>query len=208
MGRRHRATTCTTSPKREAWAACRNWNHGTYFLWAPERHRLFSERRRHLTKNRPPPRKSFEIPHNALLVKNGRGAWGPHCVKGEGPKDPRCARSERRRGAVGFHKVVAATAGFRAGSFTLTLTLTLTRTLTLTCKAGFIGAGLLRAAHRQWPVQCWVSLSRWWPSLPPRPVLGSGMRKAGFPSDDALVLGSGMRKTGFAGDDVLISAVA
>ena len=50
----HQATTGTTSPKREAWAACRNWDHG-------ERLRLFSKRegrhvisvRRHLTKNRP-----------------------------------------------------------------------------------------------------------------------------------------------------------
>ena len=38
VGHLHQATTGTTSPKREVWAACRNWNRGTYFL------RRFSER--------------------------------------------------------------------------------------------------------------------------------------------------------------------
>ena len=62
VGHRHRATTGTTSPKREAWAACRNWNHWTYFLWdpraAPTHQRTRKGRhvisvRHHLTKYRP-----------------------------------------------------------------------------------------------------------------------------------------------------------
>ena len=48
------------------------------------------------------PRKSSE--HNAQLVKR------------EKAQEPRCARSERRRGAVGSYRVVAATTGIRAGS--------------------------------------------------------------------------------------------
>ena len=35
MGHCRWATTCTTSPKREAWTICRNWIHGTCFLWDP-----------------------------------------------------------------------------------------------------------------------------------------------------------------------------
>ena len=63
--------------------------------------------RRHLTENRPGlPQKSPETPSTALLVKRERG-----------PKDP---AAQTLNGVVapfsGSHKVVAATAGTRAGS--------------------------------------------------------------------------------------------
>ena len=63
--------------------------------------------RRHLTKKRPGlPQKSSETPSTSLLIKKEKGAQGP-----------RCANTEWHRGAFSAsYKVVAATAGTRAGS--------------------------------------------------------------------------------------------
>ena len=115
-GHRHRATTGTTSPKRErrglpvVTGTTERTSCGT-----PERHRLFSEHEKkkrtsrdlgaaHLTNHRPGRLGSRERPHTTLLVK-GRSQGLP--------------TSERRHGAPGFYQVVAATAGVRARSFSL-----------------------------------------------------------------------------------------
>ena len=101
----------------EAWAACRNWNHGTYFRVKPQsgtdsaasarKGRHVISVRRHLSKNPPGlPKKSSETPS-----KRQRGPEDPRCAKGRLAQGPFFARSERCRGATGFCQVVAATFG-------------------------------------------------------------------------------------------------
>ena len=59
--------------------------------------------RRHLTKNWPAlPQKSSENPYTTLVVERERVPKDPAAHKGRGPKKPRCARTERRRGAFGL----------------------------------------------------------------------------------------------------------
>ena len=95
VGHRRRAMTRAKSPKREAWAACRNWNHGTYFLWDPTAAPTLQRTtegsfvisvRRHLTKNP-------TLPASKVV--------GLTCARG--PKDPNLRAPEDlsvRRGAA------------------------------------------------------------------------------------------------------------
>ena len=48
---------------------------------------------------------------NCHKKENSRTAWVASVHRREGAQEPRCARSEGRRGAVGFYLVVAATTG-------------------------------------------------------------------------------------------------
>ena len=57
-----------------------------------------------------PKEKATQLPKEGELSKQ-RGCH--QCTKRKGAQEPRCARSEGRRGAVGFYNVVAATAGMR-----------------------------------------------------------------------------------------------
>ena len=62
------------------------------------------------------PQKSSEPCHFSAREK-GEGAQGPRCAQGKGTQGHRCANTEWRRGAFSCSfKVVAATAGTRAGS--------------------------------------------------------------------------------------------